>query len=273
MEITKDYSLHNNPYPQVNNEIYEADGAHWWSANSPLFMMYALNPARVGYYQRILDEAEGIDPSQMKALEVGSGGGILSEEIARMGFDTYGIDPSPKSVETAREHARAMGLSITYAVAEGEHLPFADEEFDVVFCCDVLEHVESPPHVLKEISRVLKPGGILFHETINRTWLARLIYIKLFQEWEKYAWLPEDFHLYSRFITPKELRNMLRRVGIINKDFKGIEPIDKDPPRILSTLKQRARNEIDFAEMAARFKMKEGKYLSSSYMGYGIKEG
>ena len=258
-------------FPQVNNDLYEEEGEKWWSNDSALFMMYALNAARVPYYQRIINEHFQTPLTSLNALEIGSGGGILCEQIAKMGCKTYGIDPSPQSVNTAQQHAKGLGLNIHYQTGKGEELPFQSGTFDIVLCCDVIEHVENPPQVIREASRVLKKNGLFLHETINRTWLSKLIYIKLFQEWKKYAWLPEDFHLYERFIKPRELENMMKQAGLRNIDFAGIEPIDKDPPRILKALKQRAKGEIDFGELAKRFKMKEGKYLSSSYMGYAIK--
>jgi 2-polyprenyl-6-hydroxyphenyl methylase/3-demethylubiquinone-9 3-methyltransferase len=87
---------------------------------------------------------------------VGSGGGILTEEIAGMGFVTTGIDPSEQSITTASNHAKASGLDIRYDKGFGEHLPYGDNSFDAVFCCDVLEHVQDLPKVISEISRVLK---------------------------------------------------------------------------------------------------------------------
>ena len=104
----------------------------------------------------------GINPQGKTALEVGSGGGILTEEICKMGFTTTGIDPPEESVLTATNHAKASGLNIKYEKGRGENLPYADDSFDFVFCCDVLEHVQDLPKVISEISRVLKPEVFLF---------------------------------------------------------------------------------------------------------------
>src|SRR6185503_3215831 len=147
-------------YSGIDNDLYNAKDNTWWD---PVNVMYLLktsvNPVRVGYAKRKLDELH-LDPAGKKALEVGCGGGILSEEIARMGFETTGIDPAQAAINVANEHGRENSLQITYKVGCGESIPFNDNYFDVVFCCDVLEHLEDFKKVVAEISRVLKPGGV-----------------------------------------------------------------------------------------------------------------
>ena len=149
-----------NSGPGINNAFYDIQGDTWWQPDSALHQMkHVFNPVRVGYAKRILFADLQIDPSGKRALEVGCGGGLLSEEIARMGFDAAGIDPSEPSLRTALVHARAGGLEIRYVRGTGEFLPFPDDCFDLVFCCDVLEHVRDLAGVVSEISRVLKKGG------------------------------------------------------------------------------------------------------------------
>ena len=99
-----------------------------------------------------------LQPSSLSLLDVGCGGGLLTEELSRMGFSVTGIDRSKESLSVAREHARQGGLCIDYQVASAESLPFGEATFDVVTCCDVLEHIPNWKDVLKEISSVLKPA-------------------------------------------------------------------------------------------------------------------
>jgi 2-polyprenyl-6-hydroxyphenyl methylase/3-demethylubiquinone-9 3-methyltransferase len=147
-------------YKKIDNNVYNGLGDIWWKPDTVLYLLKtSVNPWRVGYSGNIIKKL-GLDPMGKSALEVGSGGGILTEEIARMGFITTGIDPSEQSLQTASNHAKANGLDIQYDKGTGEHLPYADKSFDCVFCCDVLEHVQDLPKVIAEISRVLKPGGI-----------------------------------------------------------------------------------------------------------------
>lgn len=142
-----------------------------------------MNPARVGCFKRALFDTLKVNPAGKTAREVGCGGGILCEEIARMGFATSGVDPSEQSLHTARNHAKVSGLNIRYETGAGEQLPYADRFFNVLFCCDVLEHVRDLPKVIAEFSRVPKPGGVFCYDTINRTFLSWLIAVEIWQKW------------------------------------------------------------------------------------------
>src|SRR5882724_7864465 len=106
--------------------------------------MAALNPARFGYMRRVLTEELHLTPTDLRVLDVGCGGGLLAEEFARLGCAVTGVDPSQESLAAAREHAAAQGLAIGYQRSTGEALPCAADSFDVVYCCDVLEHVDDP---------------------------------------------------------------------------------------------------------------------------------
>jgi len=139
-----------------------------------------LNPVRFGFFRAVLTDEGRIEPRGRTALDVGCGGGLLAEECARLGLSVTGIDPSTRSVRTAREHARESGLAINYLAGTGELLPFGDASYDAVFCCDVLEHLEKPATVIAEISRVLKPNGLFLYDTINRTLRSKIGVIGLF---------------------------------------------------------------------------------------------
>ena len=119
-----------------------------------------INPARFGYFRDILTRRLALDPQTLTTLDVGCGGGILSEEFARLGCRVTGIDPSLASLETARRHAESQSLTIHYQPGTGENIPFEDSSFDLVICCDVLEHVVDLEKTIREVARFSKQVGI-----------------------------------------------------------------------------------------------------------------
>jgi 2-polyprenyl-6-hydroxyphenyl methylase / 3-demethylubiquinone-9 3-methyltransferase len=258
-------------YNHINNFIYNTDEAGWWDNDSPLNLLKVLlNPVRVKFIRKNLFERLSINPLGKNALEVGCGGGILCEEIAKMGFITSGIDPSKQAVQEAIEHAKGNDLFIKYIVGSGEELPFADKSFDLVFCCDVLEHVQDLSKVISEISRVLKLGGIFFYDTLNRTMISKLVVIKVLQEWKVWAILPPNLHIWDMLIRPDELKSLLQQNNLQWKEHRGIEP-DISVFRILGYLYQRAKGKISYMEFGNKFSLIEGNSLRVSYMGYALK--
>src|SRR5689334_22675300 len=181
----------------------------WWDEGGLLHALAALNPARFGYMRRMLVEEMRQAPVGLHVLDVGCGGGLLTEAFARVGCVVRGVDPSKASLAAARMHAADQGLAIGYHCALGEALPFSDESFDVVYCCDVLEHVQDVRQVIEETARVLRPGGTYLYDTINRTLQSRLIVIKLLQDWRWTALMPPGLHDWKMFIRPAELRREL----------------------------------------------------------------
>lgn len=258
-------------YEKINNTLYDSQLLKWWDKDSPFNLIETvLNPVRINYFKRILNEIK-LEPSFHKALEVGCGGGILSESIAGMGFITTGIDPSERSLYCAREHSIMEGLSITYVTGRGEELPFQDNSFEAVFCCDVLEHVRDVPKVISEIERVLKKGGIFFYDTMNRTFLSRIVVIKILQEWKYFALLPDDLHVWKMFIKPKEIKKLLFSKGLNWMEHRGIVTKGFDLS-ILTNLHKRASGKLSCEGFSKKCRLTEGRFLQVSYMGYAKKE-
>ena len=258
-------------YDRMDNAVYSAQGGQWWQPDSAFYQMRVfLNPVRVAYAKRTLIVEAGIDPQATRALDVGCGGGFLTEEIARMGFDTTGVDPSARSVEAAASHARENGLNVRYLTGAGESLPFEDRSFGLVFCCDVLEHVRDLPKVLSEVSRVLKPEGVFCYDTFNRTWLSHLAAIRISQDWKPWAFMPPNLHVWRMFIKPGELKSLLRQNGLEWREHRGLKP-DIPIPRILGYLRKRARGEWTYAELASKVRMVESRVTAVMYMGYAVK--
>lgn len=259
-------------YDRMDQAVYSAHGDEWWQPDSAFYQMRVfLNPVRVAYARRVLIDDAKVDPKATAALDVGCGGGFLTEEIARMGFVTTGVDPAARSVEAAAAHARESGLDIRYGTGSGESLPFDDRSFGAVLCCDVLEHVRDLPRVIAEVSRVLKPGGVFFYDTLNRTWLSHLAAIKISQVWRPWAFMPPDLHVWRMFIRTGEMKTLLRQNGLTWKEHRGLKP-DIPIPRLLGYLRRRARGEWSYAELAAKVRMVESRITAVMYMGYAVKE-
>lgn len=258
-------------YKQIDNNLYNEQGDIWWDENRILHLLKtSVNPARAGYFRRILDEVLKFDRRDMPALDVGCGGGILAEEFASMGFRVTGIDPSEESLATAKKHAQTAGLAIDYQQGTGEAIPFADNAYPVVYCCDVLEHVRDLPRVIHEIHRVTKPGGVFFFDTLNRTFASNLVAIKIWQEWKSTAFMPARLHEWRMFIQPEELKGLLVQAGFEFKEFRGTSP-NVSVLKMISLLRKRAKGKIDMKELGRSFRLVESDDLKILYMGYAVK--
>jgi len=256
---------------RIDNRLYDEVGDSWWRADSLLYQLKAsLNPARLAYTRRKLFDELRLEPRGKQALEVGCGGGLVCEEIARLGFEVTGIDPSEPSLAAATLHARSSGFAIRYEQASGESLPFPEGSFDVVFCFDVLEHVRDLPQVIREVARVLKPGGVFCYDTLNRTWLSYLVAIKIGQEWPRWAFLPPNLHVWEMFIKPRELKVLLAKNQLDWKDHRGLKP-NVSISTALRILRRRAAGECSYAELGERIQLVESWLQAVLYLGHAVK--
>jgi 2-polyprenyl-6-hydroxyphenyl methylase / 3-demethylubiquinone-9 3-methyltransferase len=254
----------------IDNDLYNREGDIWWDDRQVLSLLRsAINPARFGYFRRVLQELQ-VDLAGAAVLDIGCGGGLLAEEFARLGCRVTGIDPSEPSLRTAREHARQSGLEIAYCQGAGEDLPFPDASFDIVYCCDVLEHVSDLDRVMAETVRVLKPGGTYFYDTINRTPVSKFVMIKLFQDWRWSRLMPPRLHVWPMFIKPVELKAALARHDLESRDLRGMKPA-ANPLHLMLLLRRLKRGRISLPEFAARSVFRESHGTAVSYMGYAIK--
>ena len=208
----------------VDNDLYDRMSDTWWDDAGCLnILQSALNPVRVPFLERQL-RTRFATLQGLRVLDVGCGGGLLAEELARLGCLVTGIDPSRGSLEAASAHARASGLDIDYVHGVAEALPADDGAFDAVVCCDVLEHVTDVSATIHEVARVLRPGGLFLYDTINRTVRSKLLVIKIFQEWRATAFMPPNLHEHAAFVTPAELAALLRSSGLEPGSIVGIGP-------------------------------------------------
>jgi 2-polyprenyl-6-hydroxyphenyl methylase / 3-demethylubiquinone-9 3-methyltransferase len=257
----------------IDNDVYNRLGGTWWDDDAVLGTLRVnLNPGRFAYFRRVMQDVLHVQPNAADVLDVGCGGGLLAEEFARLGCRVTGVDPSARSIETAAAHARQSGLVIDYRVGVGERLPFDDGSYAVVYCCDTLEHVDDVNQVVREIARVLEPGGVLLYDTINRTFASKLVMIKILQDWNVTSIMPRNLHVWTKFITPDELRQTLSRNGLANQETVGLSPV-ANPLALFVALARRKRGALSIQELGRWARHRQSRDLSMTYMGYALKTG
>ena len=257
----------------IDNDVYNRVGESWWEEDNPLNLLHgSLTPGRFAYFRTVLGQTIGRDYRGLRALDVGSGGGFLAEEFTRIGFRVTGIDPSAVSIDTARRHATGAELDIEYRIGSGERLPVPDSTFDVVYCCDVLEHVSDLDQVIAETSRVLKPGGLYLFDTINRTFVSKLVAIKIMQEWRMTRMFDTPIHDWSMCIRPAELTASMERRNLRLGEIVGLGPRSKNPLRLLD-LARAGGTRLSYGELSRRLDFGQIRSTAISYMGYAVANG
>jgi 2-polyprenyl-6-hydroxyphenyl methylase/3-demethylubiquinone-9 3-methyltransferase len=257
--------------PTINNHMYNELAGSWWDENGPLHLLKAMvNPWRVPYFADALTNRFGPDLSQVRLLDIGCGGGVLAEEFARLGCQVTGLDIAAKSIAVARAHARSEGLLIDYQTGSATQLPFDGSSFEVVSCCDVLEHIPEWGQVIVEVGRVLKPGGLFLFDTINRTLKSKSTFIFGLQEWSFTKLFPRNTHVWEMFITPDELTNALEKQGMEVKGLSG-GAIARNPLATLQEVRRHKCGKISVAELGRRLELKHDPDLSLNYLGYAQK--
>lgn len=204
---------------EVDNTFYDTYGERWYEAfDDPVALLRAENKAKFPW---ILNKLRELCPPDIAILDVGCGGGFLSNELARQGYKVTGVDLSPESLEVARRHD--LTGKVEYAVADAYKLPYPDQSFDVITAMDFLEHVDRPEEVIMEFSRVLKPNGLFFFHTFNRNPVSWLVVIKFLEWFIKNT--PKNMHVIKLFIKPKELQSYCEAAGMEVKKLVGLKPV------------------------------------------------
>jgi 2-polyprenyl-6-hydroxyphenyl methylase/3-demethylubiquinone-9 3-methyltransferase len=199
---------------------------HWWDEAGPLAPLHKLNPVRLGYVRDRICAHLGRDPlaerplAGLFALDVGCGGGLLCEPLARLGATVTGVDLTPASIEAAIRHARAAGLAIDYRVAAAQELVAESRRFDLVCAMEVVEHVADQEGFLQACAALVRPGGGLVLATLNRTFRAFALGIVAAEY--VLGWLPRGTHSWSRFVRPSEAARPLRSAGLRIADLSGV---------------------------------------------------
>jgi 2-polyprenyl-6-hydroxyphenyl methylase/3-demethylubiquinone-9 3-methyltransferase len=204
---------------------FEAMAAEWWDPNGKFKPLHMLNPCRLDYITAQIAaefdrDLRGTTPfAGLRLLDIGCGGGLLSEPMARLGAAVVGADAAPRNIPVAQVHAAQSGLDIDYRHTTAEDLAAAGEQFDVVLNMEVVEHVADPLTYLTACQQLLKPGGLHICSTINRN--PKSYAMAIVGAEYVMRWLPKGTHDWSKFITPNELYDLLRNAGLDPVDRKG----------------------------------------------------
>ena len=199
-------------------ERFSRMAADWWNPRGTMAPLHKFNPIRLAYIRDQAVAHFGRDAKKLDALaglrvlDIGCGGGILSEPLARLGAQMVGADPSETNIEVAKLHAAQSGLTIDYRPTSAEALADAGERFDIVLAMEVIEHVADVPLFMRRCTEMVKPGGLMFVATINRTMKAFALAIV----GAEYVlrWLPRGTHQWDKFVTPNEVEALFEKNGL-----------------------------------------------------------
>ncbi|MET7479235.1 bifunctional 2-polyprenyl-6-hydroxyphenol methylase/3-demethylubiquinol 3-O-methyltransferase UbiG [Streptomyces sp. NPDC005648] len=244
---------------RIDNDYYERVGDDWWDTEGPLRALHEMNPARTGYFHRVLrSRFPGRPAHTLRVVDLGCGGGLVAENLAARGYRVTGVDLSPGTVEAARRHAAASGVEVDYLVGSAYATGLPDGSAEAVVASDVLEHFHDLRAALTEIDRLLIPGGVLLFDTVNRTARSYLLLILVAEK--LLGIIKPGTHNWNMFIRPRELRGLLYDVDLVLEETHGLGPARPLPALIPSLLRHRRLGEFALTGD-----------LSASYIGHAVK--
>ena len=207
-------------------ERFAAIAEAWWDPHGKFRPLHRLNPVRIGYIRDCAATHFGRDPLQtrlfagLRLLDIGCGGGLLAEPMARLGAEVVGADAAERNIAVAKVHAGQSGLDVDYRHTTAEALLAAGESFDVILCMEVLEHVADLESFLNSCAMLLRPGGLLVAATLNRT--VKAFALAVVGAEYLLRWLPRGTHDWRRFLRPHELARLLRAAGLTVEHVAGV---------------------------------------------------
>ena len=212
----------------VDLERYNRLGEAWWDPRGPMGKLHEINPVRLGYIRDRVDRHAGEShdaPASaplggLTILDIGCGGGVLAEPLARLGATVTGIDPAENNIAAARAHAQRSGLAIDYRATTAEALAAAGATFDLVLAMEVVEHVAARDAFVATVCALVKPGGQLIASTLNRT--AKSFMLAIVGAEYVLRWLPRGTHDWRQFVTPGELAAEIAGAGLVVTDRTGM---------------------------------------------------
>jgi len=199
-------------------ERFSRHAADWWNPRGPMAALHKFNPVRLAYIRDQAAACFNRDAKKLdclkglRMLDIGCGGGILSEPLARLGADMLGADPSIDNIEVARAHAAKTGASVDYHVTTAEDLAAAKESFDVVLAMEVVEHVADVDGFVDTCAAMVRPGGLMIAATLNRT--LKSFALAIVGAEYVLRWLPRGTHQWDKFVTPRELETAIEDNGL-----------------------------------------------------------
>lgn len=216
----------NSTIDQSEIDHFSSLAAQWWDPTGKFKPLHKFNPVRLSYIREKLCEHFKRDPRApdtfkgLRILDIGCGGGLLSEPMAKMGADVVGADAGETNIEVARLHARQSGVEVDYRATTAEDLAAAGEKFDVVLNMEVVEHVADVDLFMTACAEMVKPGGLMLVATINRTPKAKALAI--FMAENVLRWLPRGTHQYEKLVKPSEIEAPLSVSGMHVIDRLGV---------------------------------------------------
>ena len=206
-------------------EKFSRIAEEWWDPTGKFKPLHKFNPIRISYIkENIINtfnlQKNDISLKGIKILDIGCGGGLLSEPMARMGADVTGIDASEKNINVAKLHAKKNELKIKYYCSSPENFK-TEDKFDVILNMEIIEHVDDVDFFLKSCAKLLKRNGIMFVATLNKT-LKSYLFAIIGAEYVL-RWLPIGTHEWEKFIKPEELINLTKKCDLILNDLKGVK--------------------------------------------------
>jgi 2-polyprenyl-6-hydroxyphenyl methylase / 3-demethylubiquinone-9 3-methyltransferase len=207
-------------------ERFSKIASEWWDPTGKFKPLHKFNPVRLRYIREKVIEHFGLDASSAKPfsglrfLDIGCGGGLLTEPMARLGAEVIGADASETNIEVAKIHARQSGVDIDYRATASENLEAAGETFDVILNMEVVEHVADVEMFMKSCAAMVRPGGLMFVATINRTMKA--YGLAIFGAEQVLRWLPRGTHQYEKLVKPDEIDAALADTGVEVFEWSGV---------------------------------------------------
>lgn len=223
-----------NTVNKAEIQNFSKDSSHWWDINGPFKPLHRLNPVRLDYIKqqicshfnrdyKAFDSYKGLD-----ILDIGCGGGLVCEPMARLGGTVTGIDADENAIAVAHEHAKEQDLDITYKATSSDELVKEGKQFDVVLALEIIEHVDNPDLFFKSVMDLCKPGGLVIFSTLNRK--PKSFALGIVAAEYILRWVPRGTHNWKKFVKPSELSRMVRQHGGKPKDMCGLafNPLSND---------------------------------------------
>ncbi|MCT8988771.1 bifunctional 2-polyprenyl-6-hydroxyphenol methylase/3-demethylubiquinol 3-O-methyltransferase UbiG [Chelativorans sp. SCAU2101] len=207
-------------------ERFSALAGEWWNPNGKFRPLHKFNPVRLAYIRDHVAARFGRDPRAaepfkgLRILDIGCGGGLLCEPMARLGAEVVGADASETNIEVAKLHAAEAGVRVDYRAETAESLAEQGETFDVILNMEVVEHVADINLFIEKCAQMLRPGGIMFIATINRT--LKALGLAIIGAEYVLRWLPRGTHQYGKLVRPEELERALTAAGLVTIDRTGV---------------------------------------------------
>jgi 2-polyprenyl-6-hydroxyphenyl methylase/3-demethylubiquinone-9 3-methyltransferase len=205
---------------------FSALAEEWWDPRGKMAVLHKFNPVRLAYIRdaacrRFARSAKQLDClKDLRILDIGCGGGILSEPLARLGASVTGADPAERNIAVAKLHAEQSGVAVDYRATTAEALADAGERFDIVLAMEVVEHVADVKLFVKRCAEMVEPGGLMIAATINRT--LKSFALAIVGAEYVLRWLPRGTHQWEKFVTPDELEIAMERAGLRTTDERGV---------------------------------------------------